>query len=329
MIRYAAHARMYALVMLEVVLGVALVGRALEAPRLGRLTAVTIASAVLLLTHYWSMYLVVTAAVARSGRAVETSPRASRTRRRRVAWALLGGFVLWLPWAPTFVFQAQHTGYAVGCAGQRRRRAPGVRIQRRRAVGRRDAVSVPWSPPASPSDFASGGGGLRRRPAIGLVGVVTAGVAVVGAIVSSSAVSNRYFAVSVPLVLLAAAAGLACMRPAHRRCRAGCDRVDGRVARRGRGAHAPHDGGRGRPCDRRRGPPGRRGRRLSGPAGAGPAPAPPRRPAGPHRSRLPAGIDAGSRQLDRLRGPRAAGGPVGGRTSAAGRLRRTRRSGSS
>jgi mannosyltransferase len=213
-IRYAAHARMYALVMLEVVLAVAIVGRALEAPRLGRLTAVTMASTALLLTHYWSLYLIITVAALVWGSSRHL-PARTRTGRRRVAWALLGGFVLWLPWAPTFAFQAQHTG-------------------------------TPWAAPANPvaalQVFASSIGGpsvvamclgalvaacftlgLRQRwgrppapAAIGLVGAVTAALAVAGAIASSSAVSNRYFSVSVPLVLLAAAAGLACMRPAHR-----------------------------------------------------------------------------------------------------------------
>jgi mannosyltransferase len=214
-IRYAAHARMYALVMLEVVLAVAFVGRALDAPRLSRLAGVTIASAALLLTHYWSLYLVITAAAVLFWGSSRPAPVRIRTGRSRVAWALLGGFVLWLPWAPTFLFQAQHTG-------------------------------TPWATPANVvaalQVFASSIGGpsvvamclgalvaatfafglLQRSgwppapAAIGLVGAVTAALAVVGAVASSSAVSNRYFAVSVPLVLLAAAAGLARMRPAHR-----------------------------------------------------------------------------------------------------------------
>jgi uncharacterized membrane protein len=213
-IRYAAHARMYSLVMLEVVVAVAVVGRALETPRLGRLTAVTVTSAALLLTHYWSLYLVFTAAAVLwiSSR---YAPTGTRMRQRRVAGALIFGFVLWLPWLPTFVFQARHTG-------------------------------TPWAAPANPvaalqifSSRVSGPSiaaiclgvlvaagfalGLRERwdrppapRAVGLVGAATAGFAVMGAVVSSSAVSNRYFSVSVPLVLLAAAGGLARLRPAVR-----------------------------------------------------------------------------------------------------------------
>ena len=161
-IRYAAHARMYALVMLEVVLAVALVGRALEAPRLGRLTAVTIASAALLLTHYWSLYLVITAAAVVW---VEQSIRYPRAPGRAAG--------VW----PGRCSAAS----CCGCRGRRRsssklgtpvrrglRRptpSPRSRSSHPASAGPRSSrcVLAPWSPPASPSDFASGGGGLRRR----------------------------------------------------------------------------------------------------------------------------------------------------------------------
>jgi mannosyltransferase len=211
-IRYAAHARMYALVMLEVVLGVAIVARALDAPRLGRLAAVTMISAALLLTHYWSMYLVITAAavVWASSR---PAPDNTRTGRRRVAWALLGGFALWLPWAPTFFFQARHTGtpwaapanafaalqvFASSIGGPS---VAAICLGALVALSFAIALFQRWGRPPVPA-------------AIGLVGAGTAALAVAGAIVSSSAVSNRYFSVSVPLVLLVAAAGLARMPPA-------------------------------------------------------------------------------------------------------------------
>jgi mannosyltransferase len=211
MIRYAAHARMYALVTLEVVLGVAVVGRALDAPRLSRLAAVAIASAALLLTHYWSMYLVVTAAAV-LWISTRESPTNIRTARRRVAGALLGGFVLWLPWAPTFFFQSQHTGTPWAA---RANVFAALQVFASRVAG--PSVVAMCLGALIGAGLALGLGQRWARPpapaAIGLVGVVTAGVAVVGAIVSSSAVSNRYFAVSVPLVLLGAAAGLARLRP--------------------------------------------------------------------------------------------------------------------
>ena len=133
--------------------------------------------------------------------------RSTRRARRLVALAIAAGFVLWLPWLPTFVFQARHT-------------------------------ATPWAPPATaasalevliptvagPSVIGVLLGvvlgvcflfGLRVREPhdpvamawIGAHGAVTVCVAVAGAIVSVSAVSGRYFAVAVPLIILAAAAG--------------------------------------------------------------------------------------------------------------------------
>jgi mannosyltransferase len=213
-IRYAAHARMYALVMLEVVLTVAIVGRALEAPRLGRLTAVAFASAALLLTHYWSLYLVITAAAVLWASS-RHAPAGTRTGRRRVAGALLGGFVLWLPWAPTFLFQLQHTGTPWAAPANA---LAALQIFASRVSG--PSVVAMCLGALVAAGFALGLGQRWGRPpepaAIGLVGAVTAAVAVGGAIASSSAVSNRYFAVSVPLVLLGTAAGVASLRPAHR-----------------------------------------------------------------------------------------------------------------
>jgi mannosyltransferase len=213
-IRYASSARMYALVMLEVVLAVAVVGRALEAPRLGRLAAVTIASAALLFTHYWSLYLVITAAAVLWA-SCRHAPVSTRMARRRVAGALLGGFVLWLPWLPTFLFQARHTGTPWAAPANA---FSALQVFASRVSG--PSVVAMCLGALVAVGLALGPGQRWARPpapaAIGLVGLVTAAVAVVGAIASSSAVSNRYFAVSVPLVLLGAAAGLARLRPGLR-----------------------------------------------------------------------------------------------------------------
>jgi len=107
-IRYATHARLFSLVMLEVVVALALVARALERPRAGRLAAVTLVAAAMLYTHYWTIYLLATAAALLwlAGRHGDATTRRSR---RLVAISAAAEFVLWLPWVPTFVFQARHT----------------------------------------------------------------------------------------------------------------------------------------------------------------------------------------------------------------------------
>ena len=48
---------------------------------------------------------------------------------------------------------------------------------------------------------------------VGAIGAITVCVAVVGAIVSGSGASGRYFAVAVPLIVLAAAAGVVRLPP--------------------------------------------------------------------------------------------------------------------
>jgi hypothetical protein len=215
-IRYATHARMYSLVVLEVVIGLLLVDRALRRDGWWRLAAVALLAGALLYTHYWALYLLVVTAGALLVTSRDAPPgSATRRARRRTALAVLAGFVAWAPWVPTFIFQGRRT-------------------------------ATPWAAPANAAAalqvFASSAGGpssvavllgvvvavvflvgLRVRRggtietgALGVVGTAAAAAAVCGAIVSTSAVSARYFAIAVPLVLVTAAVGLARLRPAGR-----------------------------------------------------------------------------------------------------------------
>jgi uncharacterized membrane protein len=104
-IRYATEARMYALVTLLVVVGWLSLRVALDRPsRLG-LVGVGVASGLLLLTHYWSLYL-----LAAVGAVLLWSWRQGRTEARRVLLAMAVGCVLFLPWLPSFIDQAGSTG---------------------------------------------------------------------------------------------------------------------------------------------------------------------------------------------------------------------------
>jgi len=107
---YGTEARMYALVIFLTGLGFLALQRAIEAPRPGNLIAVAVVAAALLYTQYWSLYLVGVTGLWLLVPIVRT--------RRRGSWAgspwpaflaLAGGFVLFLPWVPTFVYQSQHT----------------------------------------------------------------------------------------------------------------------------------------------------------------------------------------------------------------------------
>jgi hypothetical protein len=222
-IRYASETRMYALVMLEAALGVLAVTAALARPTTRNLAAVAGLTAALLYTHYWGLHLVAATALVlgwqawrrRSGGADRPpSPPGEGRRRVLVLLAVGAGAVAWLPWVPSFLFQAAHTG-------------------------------TPWTPPATLASVLSvlpeqsGGAastygptlavllagliafavvGLAGSPAperrrtrvvrsIAAVAVLTPVLAAVGGMVSHSAFVARYTAVVFPLVALLAGIG--------------------------------------------------------------------------------------------------------------------------
>ena len=110
-IRYATETRMYSLVALLVVAGWLAVRRAEERPSLPRLVLVSLVSGALLLTHYWSLFLL--GAVV--GLLVWQAWRGRRTGRAtagpsRLAVAVAAGGVLFVPWLPSFLAQAGSTG---------------------------------------------------------------------------------------------------------------------------------------------------------------------------------------------------------------------------
>ena len=117
-IRYGTEARMYALVALEAALGLLAALRAYERPTPRRLALVALATAVVLYTHYWGIYLVAGAGLLLLVRAVrQPTPTPAGTWRDRLLGpdgrllaALAVGAAAWAPWIPTFLDQAAHTG---------------------------------------------------------------------------------------------------------------------------------------------------------------------------------------------------------------------------
>lgn len=107
-IRYGSETRMYSLVVLLVLLFGLALARALEQPRWGRWIPLTLATAALAYTHYWTFLLLGTVAVfllLQSRRRVQY-----REPCRKALFSMLAASVLFLPWVPTFVFQMLHTG---------------------------------------------------------------------------------------------------------------------------------------------------------------------------------------------------------------------------
>ncbi len=108
-VRYATEARMYSLVMLLVVLGYLALDRALRAPRPGNLIAVGATAALLLYTHYWSVYLLGTTMLWLLFQAWRGSEVRFRGARAALVAAVVG-CLAFLPWVPTFLYQSGHTG---------------------------------------------------------------------------------------------------------------------------------------------------------------------------------------------------------------------------
>jgi mannosyltransferase len=106
-VRYATEARMYALVQLLVLAGLLALRRALERPSPGRLAVVTMLSGLLLLVHYWSIYLLATVGVVL---VVLARGRERRRAARRALVAMAAGGLLFVPWAPSFLYQSANTG---------------------------------------------------------------------------------------------------------------------------------------------------------------------------------------------------------------------------
>jgi mannosyltransferase len=196
---YATEARMYSLLSLLAAAALLAVLRALERPTTGRLAAVAALVALLLYTHYWSLYLLVAAGalLAWMGWRRDSAPA------RKVALALAVGTLAFVPWLPVFVFQARHTG-TPWSGPTPPWRLPGV-------LGEYAGGGTP----ESPFNFVVLAGllglglfgriGLRpRTPASWLAGIMGTSlvVALVAGYLSHAALAPRYTAVIFPLFVL-------------------------------------------------------------------------------------------------------------------------------
>lgn len=108
LVRYATEARMYSLVLLLAFLWWLALQRALEQPRAGRLAGVGVLAGALLLTHYWTAFLLVAGAIPLVVRLVRRDGSAPDVRRVLAAQA--AGGLLFLPWVPSLLEQLSRTG---------------------------------------------------------------------------------------------------------------------------------------------------------------------------------------------------------------------------
>jgi hypothetical protein len=215
-VRYATEARMYSLLVVLVLVGYLAVTELLERPRSRRATmAVGVATGALLLTHYWSFYLLLVTgvtliAVARRG------PAPARDGARRGLVAMAAGSLAFVPWVPSFLYQLGRTGTPWGSPGRLRAMVdtvfhfaggfwdPGLLLGMvmwglvaLALLGRaRDAHRIELD--------------LRTRPGgrhLAVIGFGTLAVAIVATVVGRSAFAVRYASVLFPMLLLLAAFG--------------------------------------------------------------------------------------------------------------------------
>lgn len=212
-VRYATENRMYALVIFLASAGLVALQRSLRRPAPGNLIAVALVCALLLYSHYWSIYLVGVTGLW----LVYEAWRGSEDIRHgaRMSLVALGiGCLAFVPWLPTFVFQSQHTGTPWASPANF---AAMVNAVTSFAGGPTDAgraLALSYFALAGLGLFGIARGALhvdldlRTRSAgrpLALVLCGTLAAAIIGGYVSSSAFQARYASVVfVPLVLLVA-----------------------------------------------------------------------------------------------------------------------------
>src|SRR5579864_1678906 len=224
-VRYGTENRMYALVILLSTAALLALVRALQHPSVRRLVSFGLLCGLLLLTHYWALYLIGALAVALLAASVRGPVRA---HARLSLVALSAGGLLFVPWAPSFVFQALHTGtpwatpinpslflWTLGeLVGWERRMGAvlfGVYccvlallviavLLRLFPFGRRVAGLLGWRRPVA---------GARFVLPTAAVFVITLAFALAGGLIAHSTFAFRYASVILPALVLLVALGVA------------------------------------------------------------------------------------------------------------------------
>ncbi len=190
--RYGSETRMYLLVVVLVLCGALALHAVRTTGSRASVAALALCCAALLLTHYWSLFL-----LAAVGLVHLPGLLRRRTGAVRVVVALALGGLAFLPWAPTFLFQAAHTGapWADPVGAVELLRTP--RYWGGGSDTPRLLLAVLLVPLAAVAALR-----LRAARPVGAVALLTLLLAFTTVFVGGGAYAGRYTAVVVPLVTL-------------------------------------------------------------------------------------------------------------------------------
>jgi len=220
-LRYATETRMYALLVVLVLAGYLVLDDVVRRGRGGfaRLLALALVSGLLLLTHYWSMWLVGAVGLVLIWR-WRRGPVETRSAAFRAALAVAAGGLLFLPWLPSFLYQAAHTG--TPWAGSQRptyvvaatlRDFGGGDFRDAELVGGLLLMLVLLGLFARAMNARHIDVDLRTQAtfrAEAVIVAITLGIGIVVILATNSAYAPRYASVFFPLVILMAAGGVRC-----------------------------------------------------------------------------------------------------------------------
>jgi uncharacterized membrane protein len=218
-VRYATEARMYSLVLFFVLLALLAYERVWTVGGVWPAVGAALVTGALLLTQYWSLFLLATV-----GAAAIIAARRGERRALRLLPPMVVGALLFTPWLPAFAYQSAHTGAPWGAP-------PGIDTP---LLSFFDWTGDGFTGPLLALAYFAlvalalvgrpglGGGvsfgrPLRRTPALFVgLGVGTLLLGTLASEAVSSAYSPRYSVVVLAPLLLVAAAGFAVVPPRAR-----------------------------------------------------------------------------------------------------------------